>query len=174
MKKLILTAVLMTSSLLAENFANLQITNSTIFVNAQAHIAKEDPIYLRGGYLINKNKHNFVYAGIKSEGNLLGDNSSIMASLFIDRVYTKDYSAMPIGIGASSYLPFLQVPTFIRGEIEYAPEILSFDKANRFLKANAEIGMQFIENAEAFVGYRNISFNHTYNNAIYAGVGFNF
>lgn len=174
MKKLLIATALTSSMLFARNFANLQITNSTIFVNAQAQISQSQPLYVRGGYLINKNKHYFVYAGIKSEGNLLGDNSSIMASLFIDGVYTKDYSAMPIGIGASSYLPFLQVPTFIRAEIEYAPEILSFNKANRFLKANAEIGMQFIKNAEAFVGYRNISFNHTYNNAIYAGVGFNF
>ena len=102
------------------------------------------------------------------------ENSSITDSHFIFSVYTKNNNAIPIGIGASSYLPFFQVPTFIRGEIEYAPSILSFNKANRFLKGNAEIGVQFIENAEAFVGYRNISFNHLYNNAVYAGVGFDF
>jgi len=173
MKKLLATA-LTSSLLLAGNFTNLQITNSTLFVNAQAQILPSQPIYVRGGYLINQNKHNFAYIGIKSEGNLLGENSPITASLFIDSVYTKNNNAIPIGIGASSYLPFFQVPTFIRGEIEYAPSILSFNKANRFLKGNAEIGVQFIENAEAFVGYRNISFNHLYNNAVYAGVGFDF
>jgi len=173
MKKLL--AMTLTAGILsAANFTNLQITNSTIFVNGQAQILPSQPVYVRGGYLINKNKHNFVYAGIKSEGNLLGENSPIIASLFIDGVYTKDNSAIPIGIGASYVLPFFQIPTFIRGEIEYAPSILSFNKANRFLKGEAEIGAQFIRNARVFVGYRNIAFNHLYNNAIYAGVGFNF
>jgi hypothetical protein len=174
MKRLLLITTLTISSLFAGNFANLQITNSTLFINAQAKISQSQPIYVRGGYLINEDKSNFGYLGIKSEGNLLGEDSSIIASLFTDGVYTKHYSALPVGIGASVHLPFSQLPTFLRGEVEYAPKILSFDEANRFFKGNAEICVQFIENAEAFVGYRSISFNHLYHNSVYAGVGFVF
>jgi len=173
MKKILL-ATLTAGILSASNFVNLEMTNSTIFINAQFQALPSQPIYVRGGYLINTNKNNFVYAGIKSEGNLFGNNANILASLFVDGVYTKNNSAIPLGIGVSSYLPFYKVPTLIKGEIEYAPKILSFKDADRFLKAKIELGIQFIKNAEAFVGYRTISFNHLYNNAVYVGAGFNF
>ncbi|ACM93160.1 hypothetical protein NAMH_0105 [Nautilia profundicola AmH] len=173
MKKLLLS-VFAAGSLFAGNFANLQITNDTIMVEGQAKVSYEQPFYVRGGYLINSDKSNFFYAGVKSEGQAIGIDLPIKFSLFVDFVHTTKNSALPVGIGASSYIGQFSIPVFVRGEFEYAPKILSFDEADKFMKFKVEAGTQFIENGEVFVGYRDISFDNNYDSSLYVGVGFTF
>lgn len=173
MKKILLS-FLMAGSLFAENFVNLQISNETLMVEGQYKISFQEPFYIRGGYLINSKDSNFVYVGIKSEGQIIGANLPATFSLFLDYVNTKNNSAIPVGIGVNSYLKGFSIPLFIRGEVEYAPKILSFEEANKFVKLKIETGATFIENGEVFVGYRDISFDKNYNSVFYAGVGFNF
>ena len=170
----ILLSFLMVGSLFAENFVNLQISNETLMFEGQYKISFQEPFYVRGGYLINSKKSNFAYVGIKSEGHIVGANLPAKLSLFLDYVKTKNSSAIPIGIGVNSYLNDFSIPFFIRGEIAYAPKILSFEKANKFVKLKIETGARFIENGEVFIGYRNISFDKNYNSTFYAGVGFSF
>ena len=173
MKKFLLS-VLTGASLFAGNFINLQITNDTIMIEGEAKISYNQPFYVRGGYMINSDNPNFVYGGIKSEGQIVGVDLPVKFSLFVDYVYKKHNSALPIGIGASGYLQQFAIPVFIRGEFEYAPKVLSFDEAEKFVKYKMETGVQFIENGEVFVGYRNIRFNKNYDNSAYVGVGFSF
>ena len=173
MKKLILSA-LIAGSLFAENFINLQLTNETIMLEGQYQVSYTQPFYVRGGYLINSDKDNFYYAGIKSEGQVIGVDVPVKFSLFLDGVKTKDNSALPIGVGVSSYLQQVSIPIFIRGEFEFAPKVLSFQEANRFSKGKVEVGVRFIENGEAFIGYRNINFNKNYDSSVYGGIGFAF
>jgi hypothetical protein len=174
MKKIFLAGII-TASLFAENFINLKITNDTLATDAQVNIVPNKPFYARAGYLYYDGKSNFVYGGLKTEGPLLGIDAPMNFSLIVDFVHTSGNSAIPIGVGMSSYLAAgVRVPIFFRAEAEYAPKVLSFDRADRFSKVQAETGVQFIENGEIFIGYRHISFNRNYSSNIYGGVGFSF
>jgi len=174
MKKALMLFTAGIGFLFADNFINLQITNDTIMTEGQYNINSTQPIYVRGGYLINNNKSNLFYAGIKSEGQIIGIDAPVKFSLFADYINTKNNSAIPVGIGASMFLKYFTLPVFARGEFEYAPEVLSFDDAKKCIKYKAEIGAQFIENGEVFAGYRHITFNTNYNSSVYVGVGFLF
>jgi len=177
MKKILMSLVAAGVSLFAQNTnVNLQISNSTIGVYAESGIIQNN-IKARGFYFYNdnSNKNNFYLAGIKAEGNLIGvDIQNIKFSLISDFVHTKDNSAVAVGFGVFSYIPNINLPIFIRAEAEYAPKVLSFDDADRFSRIDTQIGYAPITNAEIFVGYRNLSFNHNYNSDIYAGVGYSF
>ncbi len=177
MKKILASFVFLGSLMFAQNAnINLQITNSTIGVYAEGGITQNN-IKARGFFLYNdnSNKHNFYLVGLKAEGNLIGvDLDNIKFSLIADFVHTKDNSAIPIGIGVFSYIPNISIPVFIRAEGEYAPKVLSFDDADRFSRFDFSVGYSPIVNGEIFVGYRNLSFNHNYNSAIYGGIGYNF
>ncbi len=173
MKKLLLSVVVV-GSLFANNFINLQITNSTIMAEAQTLVSHNKPFYVKAGFLAHADKSNFYYAGIKSEGQIIGVDVPATFSLFIDAVHTKNNTAIPMGVGFSTYLDKYTIPIFVRGEYEYAPKILSFDDANRFSKYKGELGIRFIENGEIFAGYRHISFDKVYNSAIYVGIGLSF
>jgi hypothetical protein len=173
MKKF-LFSVLTGASLFADNYINLQITDNTIMIEGEAKISYNQPFYVRGGYMINTDEPNFIYGGIKSEGQIIGVDLPVKFSLFLDYVYKKNNSALPIGIGASGYLQQFAIPVFIRGEFEYAPKVLSFNEADKFVKYKIETGVQFIENGEVFAGYRNIRFNENYDSNLYVGVGFSF
>jgi hypothetical protein len=177
MKKTILSLLTAGSlAFAAGNYAALKITNSTLEIDAQAPLTYNN-IYVRGSFLYNDNdgKHNYFSVGIKGEGNLIGiDVPNMKFSIIMDAVHIKNNTAIPLGIGAFAYVPNLKYPVFVRGEAEYAPKILSFKDANRFSRIDVSMGIQPIENAEIFVGYRDISFNHNYNSAIYGGIGYNF
>ncbi|AZV45815.1 hypothetical protein C3L23_00545 [Nautilia sp. PV-1] len=173
MKKLVLSA-LAAASLFAGNFINLQVSSDNVMVEGQAKVTYQQPFYVRGGYLIHSDKSNFFYAGVKSEGQAIGLDLPVKFSLFMDFVHTDHNSALPIGLGASGYIQQFSLPVFVRGEFEYAPNILSFDEADKFMKFKVETGTQFIENGEVFAGYRDIKFNHTYDSSLYVGVGFTF
>jgi hypothetical protein len=174
MKKLIALAAL-SGFLFAQNNVNVQISNDTIGIEAQGEI--QNNVYARGFFLYNDedNKHNFYSLGLKAEGNLIGVNiENVKFSIITDFVHTKDNSAIPLGVGIFSYIPNFDYPIFVKGEYEFAPKILSFDDADRFSRFDAKVGIQPIENAQVFVGYRNISFNHNYKSGLYVGIGYDF
>ncbi len=177
MKKFISGILIAGSCLFAQNTnVNLQITNSTIGVYAESGITQNN-IKARGFFLYNdnSNKNNFFLLGVKAEGNLIGVNiQNIKFSLIADFVHTKDNTAIPLGFGVFSYIPNLNIPVFVRAEAEYAPKVLSFDNADRFSRFDVNVGYSPITNAEIFAGYRNLSFNHNYNSALYIGLGYNF
>ena len=175
MKKLIIA--LASSLLFAQTTTvDLKLTNSTIAGYVESGIVQEN-FKIRGMYLYNDNdgKNNFYLAGIKAEGNFIGTCCNEMKfSIITDFVHTKNNSAVALGIGGFSFIPGIEFPIFVRGEVEYAPKVLSFDDADRFSRVSVELGYAPITNAEIFIGYRNISFNHNYNSAGYFGLGYNF
>jgi len=173
MKKILLGII---ATFLFSNNVNIQITNSTLALGAEAVITQNN-IKAKGQLIYNDNKniHNFFLVGIKAEGNLIGfENEHLKFSIIVDAVHTKDNSAIPIGIGFFSYLPNINLPVYIQAEAEYAPKVLSFSDADRFSRIDAQFGYYPITNAQIFIGYRNLSFNHNYNSAIYGGIGYNF
>ncbi len=172
MKK-ILAIFAITSSIFASNIG-LQLTNKTLFIEGDVNIPQNPQFSIRGGYLIHKDKKNFEYAGVKVSGSTIGVNIPMIFSMGVDFVKTYKNSAIPLNIGLSSYIPYTQFPIFTRAEISYAPAILSFQKADKFFKVKAEIGATPIENAEIFIGYRNINFTKNYNSNLYIGAGFVF
>ena len=153
---------------------NLKITNSTLSGYIESGVNQEN-VKLRGLFLYNdrEDKQNFYLAGIKAEGNLIGVDG-VKFSLITDYVHTKRNSAIALGAGVFSFIPHFNIPLFMRIEGEYAPEVLSFDKADRFSRVDVSFGYIPIENGELFVGYRNISFNKNYNSSFYAGLGYSF
>ena len=72
MKKL-LSIITFISLSFAGNYANVEISNETLGVYAQAEITQNN-IYARGFFLYNdnENKNNFYSIGLKGEGNLIG------------------------------------------------------------------------------------------------------
>jgi len=177
MKKILISALILGSVGLwaNNNEVGLKITNDTLAAYTQVKVTPNN-IFVRGEYLYNDtdNKNNFYLAGIKAEGNLIENDSNLKFSIFIDFAHTKDNSALPIGIGILKYVNNFQIPVFVQAEGEYAPKVLSFNDAERFSRVDAFIGINPIENAKIFVGYRNLSFNHNYDSSIYGGVGFSF
>jgi hypothetical protein len=176
MKKILLS-MLIAGFAFSENFVNLQVTNDTVMFEGQAQIVNDKPIYARGGYLINSKEDavsDFGYIGLKTEGQAIGVDIPVKISLMVDVVHIKDNTASPVGLGLSTYLKQFSMPVFLRASYEYAPKILSYEDAEKFSKLKVETGIRFIENGEAFVGYRKIDFDETYINNMYVGVGFVF
>lgn len=68
----------------------------------------------------------------------------------------------------------------IGGEIYYAPNIVSFNNADRYLEFGVRAGYSVLRNAEVYVGYRHISGaftgtgNVTLDNTFMAGLSLNF
>jgi hypothetical protein len=172
MKKILLP-ILVASSLVASD-VNLEITNETLMFNTTINI--EQNFGVRGDYLYNDSKkHNYYSIGFQAQGeNALDDYNSRLA-VFLDYSYTKNNSAIPIGISVyNENFGNLQYPLFAKAEVAYAPKVLSFSDANRCFKAKVELGIKPIENAKVFIGYRKISFNQSYQSVGYAGIGFVF
>ena len=175
MKKLLLP-LLITSSIFASDI-NLEITNTTLAGNINLNLPKAENFQVRGTYLYNdnENKNNYYSIGFGAIGENALDNYNSKLTLFIDYTHTKDNSALPIGIGLfNNNFGNFQYPLFAKAEIAYAPQVLSFDEANKFLKAKVEFGLKPIQNAKTFIGWKTISFDNNYLSVVYAGIGFVF
>ncbi len=168
--------LLILSSLVILNASsiNLNITNDTLETNLKVDIPQNFSI--RGDALYNDKKNNYYSVGFQANGVINPNYSNTKFKLFVDYVYTKKNSALPIGMGIydNSLFSNSQYSLFANAEIEYAPTVLSFRDAKRFLSSRVEFGISPIQNAKLFVGYRIISFNHNYGSNIYGGVGFKF
>ena len=175
MKKLLLS-LLAVSSIFASD-VNLEITNETLAGNLNLNLPQDENFQIRGTYLYNDdtNKNNYYSIGFGAVGENALDNYNSKLTIFIDYEHTKDNSALPIGVGiVNNNFGNLQYPLFAKAEIAYAPQVLSFNDANRFLKTKIELGLKPIENAKLFIGYKTISFNTNYISVGYAGIGFMF
>jgi len=164
------------SALLASD-VNIEVSDNTIAGNLNLNIPQNENFQIRTTYLYNANdnKSNYSSIGIAAVGETPIDEYSSKISIFIDFDHTKDNSAIPFGIGISNdNFNLYSYPLFAKGEISYAPDILSFDKANRILTTKIEIGVKPIENAKIFIGYKSIDFNENYLSTGYGGIGFSF
>jgi len=176
MKKLLVLPFLMSSFVLASSL-NLEVTDSTLAVNAELSVPENENFALRATYLYNDNsgKDNYYSIGLQAEGQNALDSYNTKLKIFVDFDHTKDNSAIPIGVGiVNNNFGNTDYPLFGSVEVAFAPKILSFDNAERLFKFKAEVGVQPIENAKAFIGYKKISFNSSYLSVGYVGIGFVF
>ena len=101
--------------------------------------------------------------------------------------FTKDYSTLPLGFEFSYKIPASNlIPMKLNGSLYYAPSVLSFKDADKFLEYRISYDIEVIKNGFITIGYRNIDTNYnasyfvypggdfTYNESFYAGfkIGF--
>lgn len=94
--------------------------------------------------------------------------------------YTKDYSALPLGLEFAYKIPAPDlIPMYLHGSVYYAPSVLAFSEANDYLEYRIGYDVEVINNGRITVGYRNIDTNYkvadfNYNKSWYVGfiIGF--
>jgi hypothetical protein len=194
MKKIGLLTLLTSATLLMGSDFNIELTNETLMLNTTIELPKQPKnlqhnkakARVRGDFLYydNESKKNYYSLGVEIEGKSPTANKSpnlfirnAKFSLFIDYSATKDNSALPIGFGFNSYnfYPLNSIPPlFFNFEIAYAPKVLSFEDATRFLKYKTELGIKPLKGGKIYLGYREIKFNRRYQSSLYVGVGVTF
>jgi len=94
--------------------------------------------------------------------------------------YTKDYSALPLGVEFAYKMPFdTLIPMYLNGSVYYAPQVLSFIQAKHYLEYRISYDFELIENGKITVGYRAMdtdydTYNFSYNSSIYFGFKISF
>jgi len=174
-KKLLLPLTI--SGALFASDLNFEISNNTIAANTNLNLPQNENFQLRATYLYNanENKSNYSSIGLGAIGDTPIDDYNSKISIFIDIDHITDNTAIPIGFSIfNNNFGGYQYPFFAKAEIAYAPNILSFDKADREVKSKVEFGIKPIENAKAFIGYKSTNFNHNYLSVGYMGIGFSF
>jgi len=172
--------------LYAESSVDLKIADTTASISLEYNLAFNKAYYAKAGYIYKdeENLDNFSYAGFLVKG-ILKDytNHTLKAGIDIDLVSSrgdnKNYMAMPIGfeIIDSFRLSNFNFPFFMKGNFSYATKVLSFNDADSFHSYSFEMGANFIENVNAYMGYRYIKFNSNdtaFDDSIYLGIGFLF
>jgi len=96
--------------------------------------------------------------------------------------YTKDYSALPLGLEFGYQIPAADlVPMYLNGSIYYAPSVLSFRDAKDFMEYRISYDIEVIDNGRITLGYRSIDTDYdggigdfNYNKSWYVGfkIGF--
>ncbi|MRJ06460.1 MAG: hypothetical protein C6I01_02925 [Epsilonproteobacteria bacterium] len=129
------------------------------------------PIFARIHGLYVKDGDNWGGVGFMTQGPFIG-YPNLNVSLFVDGVHSQNRNALPIGVGFNYWIPYAFLPLSIRGEFEYANNLLTFGDADRFSRGVIEIGVQIIENGELFLGYRNLRWDSPFKSNWYLGVGF--
>jgi len=68
-----------------------------------------------------------------------------------------DFTALPLGMEATYRLPFDEfIPLYVGGVLYYAPEVLSFQDARRYIEYKINIDAEIIDNGFITTGYRYI------------------
>lgn len=114
----------------------------------------------------------------------LHDDEALSFGIGGKAVYTeigsKSYTAVPLGFEASYRLPLtIDLPVRVNGAFYYAPQVLSFSDADKFLEYRLGADVEIVPNGSLLVGYRNIDTDinrrdYTYNDGFYAGFRFAF
>ncbi|MGH8378374.1 MAG: YfaZ family outer membrane protein [Gammaproteobacteria bacterium] len=114
------------------------------------------------GYL-----HHTDLVDIGSAGLFVVGNSNPVGSPFIFAVGGKLFFISPkqtsgngtvLGLGGHFNYAWPSYNRFtIGGELYYAPKIVSFNNADRYLQYGVNAGYEILRNAELYVGYRHIS-----------------
>ena len=94
--------------------------------------------------------------------------------------YTKDYSALPLGLEFAYKIPAPDlIPMYLRGSLYYAPSVLAFSNANDYLEYRIGYDIEVIDNGRVTLGYRSLDTNYkvadfNYNKSWYVGfiIGF--
>lgn len=114
------------------------------------------------GYLHHTDRVDMGQAGLELVGNASPVGSPVIFGVGGKLVYISPKQINENGtvIALGGHFNFTW-PTYNRfalgGELYYAPSIVSFNKADRFLEFGVRAGYQILRNAEVYVGYRHVS-----------------
>ena len=168
LKKLLLSIVLVTS-VFAQHNASINLNSDDIEVKGNVDLGElnrsdyPNTYFLTLGFLDVDNAVDtdaMLSAGFKLRQDVKGVNG-LRLGIGIDGIYTKvsgsTFTATPLGVEVAYTLPInFAMPIVVSGSIDYAPSILSFRDADRYLQKRIEISVAVIEQGSIFVGYRKI------------------
>ncbi|HET7922418.1 MAG TPA: YfaZ family outer membrane protein [Gammaproteobacteria bacterium] len=130
-------------------------------VNYSANLT---PSGLEGGlgYLHHTDRVDVANLGLGLVGNASPVGSPLLFGvggklLFINPV-NSSYNGVAVGLGAHFHYVWPSYNRFaLGGEIYYAPSIVSFNQADRYLEFSVRAGYSVLRNAEVYIGYRHVS-----------------
>ena len=186
LKKLLLSLAL-AGALFAQHDASVNLNSDDIELQANIDLGElnqsdyPDTYFLTLGFLDVDNKEStdpLVYAGFKLRQDITGIEGmrfGIGAKGTYTKVGGERHVAIPIGLEVAYTLPLeIAMPIIVSGYFDYAPSVLSFKDADKYIEKRLEIGIQLIEQANVFVGWREIDTDfdngdYEYNDEVYIG-----
>lgn len=168
LKKLLLTLAL-SVSLFAQHDASVNLNNDDIEVDGNIDLGELNRSDYPGIYFLtlgfldvdNREKTNpLLSAGFMLRQNVTGVQG-LRFGLGFKGTYTEvgrqKHSAIPLGVELAYTLPIdSAIPVILSGSLDYAPSVLSFKDADSYMEKRVELGVQIVEQATIFVGYRKI------------------
>lgn len=190
LKKLLLTLALGTAAF-AMHDASINLNNDDLEVKGSLDIGElnrsdfPDMYFLTLGFLNAENENEdtdaLLEAGFKLRQEVRGVEG-LRFGLGFKGTYTEvgplKHAAVPLGVELAYTLPIgSAIPVILSGSLDYAPSVLSFKDADRYMEKRVELGVQIVEQATIFVGYRkietdfenNLGGDYTYNDTGYIG-----
>ncbi len=190
LKKLLLTLALGTAAF-AMHDASINLNNDDLEVKGNVDIGELNQsdypniYFLTLGFLNAENENVDVDALLEAGFKLRQEVRGVQGLRFglgFKGTYTEvgrlKHAAVPLGVELAYTLPIdMAIPVIISGSLDYAPSVLSFKDADRYMEKRVELGVQIVEQATLFVGYRKIETDfekslggdYTYNDAGYIG-----
>ncbi len=185
LKKLILTTLLATGLLYAENSVGIDINNedvellASINLNTLADYANGTTYILDVTYL-HTDGDNMTTVGFSGQNSLQGVEGLTLA-FGAKVVFVSDFMALPLMAKAAYTLPLNDsIPTTsLMASFAYAPSVLTFRDGEACSELRIEAGMEVISNIHLFAGYRNIDTDyevgdHNFNDSFYGGLKLSF
>jgi len=188
LKKLLLSLAL-AGVLFAQHDASVNLNKDDIEVQGNIDLGElnqsdyPNTYFVTLGLLDVDNKRStdpMLSAGFKLRQDVNGVEG-LRFGLGFKGVYTKvsgkSFTALPLSVEAAYTLPLdFAMPIVISGNLDYAPSVLSFSDAEKYLEKRIEAGIQVIEQATVFIGYRDIETKYstsigkyTYDDEFYIG-----
>jgi hypothetical protein len=195
MLKKITILALCAASAFAMHSGELNINESDVEVSAKFDVGQfnenvePDTMFIGGKFLNAAEKHTsdenakidpYFEANFLLQKELASSGMTLGLGMKLN--YTKDYSALPLGIEFSYKIPAdALIPMYIHGNLYYAPSALAFSNAKDFLEYRIGYDVEVIPHGRVTVGYRTLKTNYdgglgdfTYNESWYAGFIINF
>lgn len=162
LKKLLVSTLLFTSVLSAENSIGLDINSDD--VELLADYSLNSVVGYIGGtnyqvgmsYLHNENDDLFTLA--VSGENSLEAAPGIILGFGFKATFAEDFMALPLLARVKYILPFdSDIPkSSLLASVAYAPSVLTFSDGEKYYEFRLEAEMEVISNIYVFTGYRNI------------------
>lgn len=184
MKRLILSIVAIHSLVYGQNSVSINANEDDLELSGSMDLSQA------GAYgegmalnldldLLHTDKDNIFYFGVSGESQVGASGFTLGAGM--KTVSTDDYFALPFLLKASYVLPFDEtIPTTsLNANIAYAPSVLSFMDADKYMEWRMELDMSITNNLHLFTGYRDIdtdyeTHDYNFNNSFYGGLKLNF
>jgi hypothetical protein len=184
--KLLLSTVLLTTSLCAQNSIGLDINSDdveilgSINLNRFVNYADSTAYILDINYLNTEKNDGLITVGVSGQNQLQGV-AGLTLGFGLRGEIADDFLAFPLMAKANYRLPFNDTfpPTSLNTTFAYAPSVLSFNDAQSYSELRVEADMEVISNIHLFTGYRNIHTEYDqsdliFNNGFYGGMKLSF